>query len=219
MALHPAESTKGCPAAEILATSTGSATTAEQPKEAEARPSASSLWELSAPKPLGQLDNMALAGVPLKPRCKQCNCLLDNGCCVEPDCSMFLVESAMEDGQPVETEPPKAGEQAMEAEPPMAEQPEQAKEAEPPMAEQRASSQWELSAPKPPADHARILACSAPYASAVLHTVPTQPPTGKMIWIPSKHHRITAGHPPSTGVDLMHNSNKYGRWMPCYSKL
>jgi hypothetical protein len=28
---------------------------------------------------------------------------------------------------------------------------------------------------KTPADHARILACSAPYASAVLHTIPTQP--------------------------------------------
>ncbi len=28
---------------------------------------------------------------------------------------------------------------------------------------------------KSPADHARILACSAPYASAVLHTIPTQP--------------------------------------------
>ena len=154
-------------------TTTGSASTAEptkageqpmaeQPKEAEARPSASSLWELSAPKPLGQLDNMALAGVPVKPRCKQCNCLLDNGCCVEPDCSMFLVESAMEDGQPVEaelskaddsameTEPPKAGEQAKEDGQPVGAEPskadgseteppeagEQAMEAEPPMAEQ-----------------------------------------------------------------------------------
>ena len=143
-------------------TKAGDQPMAEQPKEAEARPSASSLWELSAPKPLGQLGNMALAEVPVKPRCKQCSCLLDNGCCVEPDCSMFLVESAMEDGQPVEaelsktdfsamqTEPPEAGEQAkedgqpVEAEPSKADDSEteppkageQAMEAEPPMAEQ-----------------------------------------------------------------------------------
>ncbi len=80
----------------------------EQAKEAEppmAEQRASSQWELSAPKPPGQLNNMALAGVPAKPRCTQCNFLLNRGCCVEPDCSRFMVETA----------PSEAAEEAMGA--------------------------------------------------------------------------------------------------------
>ena len=33
------------------------------------------------------LENPALAGVPPKPRCNQCNTLLADGRCVEPECS------------------------------------------------------------------------------------------------------------------------------------
>ena len=126
----------------------------EQPKEAEAQPSASSQGELSTPKPL---DNPALAGVPVKPRCKQCNCMLDKDLCVGPDCSMFLVEPAMEDGQPVEAESTKKVDQPMEAEPTKADDSameteptrggEQAMEAEPPKAGEQPMAEQPMAKP------------------------------------------------------------------------
>ena len=62
---------------EAAATSTGSATTAEQPKEA------------AATKPI-ELGNPALSAVILKPRCDKCQTLLDGQLiCREPDCTMF----------------------------------------------------------------------------------------------------------------------------------
>ncbi len=62
------------------------------------------------------MDNPFLAGLPVKPRCIKCNMLLDKGLCVEPDCSMFLVEPAME-AKPTETDPTEAKSNEADAEP------------------------------------------------------------------------------------------------------
>ena len=42
------------------------------------------------------MDNPFLAGLPVKPRCINCNMLLDRGMCVEPDCIRFGVEPGAE---------------------------------------------------------------------------------------------------------------------------